>query len=188
MHEKSQGNPPNWLLKAREKWQFNGRQRPPFAEIPEDGQVSVWDFPRPPAVEKVTQSISVFHEDLCLAKTSNGYAVMETASPPTYYIPLSAVNKEHLVSIPHKTSVCEWKGSAQYWALANNPQNAIAWSYAKPFSPFEKLKDYFAFYPQQLTCFLGDEKVRPQPGLFYAGWITNNLAGPFKGDPGTGHW
>jgi hypothetical protein len=30
--------------------------------------------------------------------------------------------------------------------------------------------------------------VRPQPGDFYGGWITDELAGPFKGSPGTLGW
>jgi hypothetical protein len=28
----------------------------------------------------------------------------------------------------------------------------------------------------------------PQPGGFYGGWITPNVVGPFKGDPGTRGW
>jgi hypothetical protein len=30
--------------------------------------------------------------------------------------------------------------------------------------------------------------VTPQPGRFYGGWITSNVAGPFKGGPGTRGW
>jgi hypothetical protein len=32
------------------------------------------------------------------------------------------------------------------------------------------------------------EIVRPQPGGYYGGWVTNDIVGPFKGDPGTGGW
>ena len=38
------------------------------------------------------------------------------------------------------------------------------------------------------VCNVGDLPVTPQPGDFYAGWITPNLTGPFKGEPGTMHW
>lgn len=181
-------NTPSWLLQARDKWKFTGQQRPDFAHVPSEGQVSVWDFPRPPALEKVQQEVRVFSEETCIAKTSGALAVCETASPPTYYVPREDVNLAVLTQIPRKKSLCEWKGAAQYWALKTNPEKAIGWSYPHPFTPFEALKDYIAFYPQQLRCFVGDEKVRPQPGQFYAGWITNNLTGPFKGEPGTGHW
>ena len=32
------------------------------------------------------------------------------------------------------------------------------------------------------------EPVRPQAGGFYGGWVTNDLVGPFKGEPGTLGW
>ena len=179
---------PDWLLKARNKWQFNGQKRPPFAHEPRKGQVSVWDFPRPPAIEKVHQEITIYSGDVCIAKTTNAYAVMETAHPPSYYLPSSDVDQKLLVQLPNKESLCEWKGAATYWALKTAPLKAIAWSYAKPFFEFEAITNHFAFYPQYFDCFVGDEKARPQPGQFYAGWITDNLAGPFKGEPGTGHW
>ena len=47
---------PNWLQKARTHWQFKGEQRPDFAETPNVGQRSVWDFPRPPVLEKTNKT------------------------------------------------------------------------------------------------------------------------------------
>jgi hypothetical protein len=38
------------------------------------------------------------------------------------------------------------------------------------------------------ACYLGDERVRPQPGGFYGGWVTDALAGPIKGVPGSAGW
>ena len=38
------------------------------------------------------------------------------------------------------------------------------------------------------ACFVDDEKVTPQEGEFYGGWITSGLVGPFKGGPGTRGW
>ena len=37
-------------------------------------------------------------------------------------------------------------------------------------------------------CTVDGEEVRPQPGGFYGGWVTSQVVGPFKGDPGTMHW
>jgi hypothetical protein len=37
-------------------------------------------------------------------------------------------------------------------------------------------------------CRVGDERVIPQPGDFYGGWITSRIVGPFKGGPGTVGW
>lgn len=30
------------------------------------------------------------------------------------------------------------------------------------------------------------ERVEPQPGGFYGGWVTHDVVGPFKGGPGPG--
>ena len=57
-----------------------------------------------------------------------------------------------------------------------------------PSVPFSSIQDYIGFYPGRIECFLDAERVRPQPGIFYGGWVTDTLAGPFKGEPGTGWW
>jgi hypothetical protein len=38
------------------------------------------------------------------------------------------------------------------------------------------------------ACLVDGEQARAQPGGFYAGWITDDLVGPFKGEPGTRTW
>ena len=179
---------PDWLLSARNKWSYTGQQRPDFAIAPKEGQVSVWDFPRPPALVPEQRTLEVLVNGQTLALSEKSLAVQETASPPTYYVPPEDVNQELLVRMKGKTSLCEWKGSSTYWSLKEQPNKSIAWSYAQPFPPFEPLAHYFAFYPQYLECYLARERVTPQPGGFYAGWITQELVGPFKGEPGTGHW
>ena len=179
---------PSWIADARNKWEHTGKVRPAFAASPKPGQRSVWDFSRPPAIEKEPRKIEVKHGQLTLADSTKAYGILETASPPTFYIPPSDVNMEELLPLANKGSFCEWKGKAVYWVLKTAPEQAVAWSYPNPLTPFEPLKDYMAFYPQHLECYLGGERVTPQPGLFYAGWITSDLAGPFKGEPGSGHW
>ena len=179
---------PDWLLKSRSKWQFNGTSRPDFAIEPKHGQISVWDFPRPPALVPCNKTLQVFSNDILLVSSTLSLAVQETASPPTYYVPQKDIRLEQFIKVADKKSLCEWKGTSTYWALKTNPSFPVAWSYTKPFPPFEPLTDYLAFYPQHLECYLDGERVIPQPGGFYAGWITKDLVGPFKGEPGTGHW
>ncbi|MGB5983081.1 MAG: DUF427 domain-containing protein [Nonlabens sp.] len=176
------------LQKARDSWSNRGSQRPPFAVEPKEGQRSVWDFPRPPVIERVEAPVRVEYEGKTIVDTQNALAVLETASPPTYYIPLEDVEMNLLEQVSGKSSFCEWKGQATYWALKEHKNRAIAWSYAEPFEEFEELKDHLAFYPQHLECFVDGNRVKAQPGEFYAGWITPELTGPFKGDSGTGHW
>jgi hypothetical protein len=86
------------------------------------------------------------------------------------------------------TSICEWKGAASYFALARDPEEPVAWVYPRPRARFEKIRDYFAFYPGRIACYVDGERVEAQPGHFYGGWITADVVGPFKGEPGTGHW
>jgi uncharacterized protein (DUF427 family) len=176
------------LQKARDGWSNRGSKRPPFAIEPQEGQRSVWDFPRPPVIEMVTERVLVKYLSKTIVDTQNALTVLETASPPTYYIPQEDVDMDLLAQIPGKSSLCEWKGNAMYWGLKENKNQSIAWSYANPSQEFEELKDYLAFYPQHLECFVNGIRVKSQQGEFYAGWITPDLTGPFKGDSGTGHW
>ncbi len=176
------------LKKARDAWSNRGNERPPFAIQPEEGQRSVWDFPRPPAIEEVAKRVLVKYQGKTIVDTQNALAVLETASPPTYYIPREDIDMNLLEKLSGKSSFCEWKGEANYWALKEQPNQSIAWSYAAPFSEFHVLKDYLAFYPHHLDCYVGNDEVEAQPGNFYAGWITPDLTGPFKGDAGTGYW
>jgi len=98
------------------------------------------------------------------------YRVLETASPPTFYIPPTEINAT-LHPFPEKSTPCEWKGLAQYWSLDIHgvQGDPVAWSYPEPFPGFELLAGYFAFYPQRVECFVDDERVQSQPGRVYGG-------------------
>ena len=64
-----------------------------------------------------------------------------------------------------------------------------AWSYSEPSNGFHKIRDCFAFYPALMdACWVGEDRVVPQPGRFYGGWITPAIIGPFKGEPGSESW
>jgi uncharacterized protein (DUF427 family) len=132
-----------------------------------------------------------------LARSDRAVRVCETASPPAYYVAPEEVATEHLVP-GYGRSTCEWKGEARYWSVVlgeagvpggngTRVDNA-AWSYPEPWEGFESLAGWFAFYPAAVECYLGTERVRPQEGGFYGGWVTDEIVGPWKGAPGTGHW
>lgn len=170
-------------------WQYDGRVRPPFAEIPRQGQESVWDYPRPPAVARDHRVVTVRCSDILVAETSRALKVMETASPPTFYLPPDDVRSE-LLQEAEGASFCEWKGQAHYFNLLapSVVLEQIGWSYSHPKPGFEELADYIAFYPGKLECFVDGERVRPQPGRFYGGWLTSDIVGPVKGTAGTQGW
>jgi uncharacterized protein (DUF427 family) len=169
-------------------WKYRGQKRPDCAAIPDPGQESVWDYPRPPELAEDSRLVEVYYSDQVAATSRANYRVIETASPPTFYIPPGNVNWELLRSA-RGSSICEWKGAATYWALVAAPElGVVAWSYPDPTPAFSRIRDYIAFYPAAVSCFVAGERVRAQPGKFYGGWITDDIVGPFKGEPGTEHW
>ena len=177
------------LKRARERWTFRGADRPPWAVEPSEDQESVWDYPRPPALVADTRAVRVVCGDVVIAESRSGFRVLETASPPTFYLPPADVRCELLIPVSG-SSDCEWKGTAAYWAVRaeGRDDSAVAWSYPDPYEDFAAIRDHFGFYPGMLDCYVDSEQVRAQPGGFYAGWVTSDVVGPFKGEPGTGDW
>lgn len=168
-------------------WQYDGRQRPDFAIAPGPGQESVWDYPRPPALVRDEREVTVSDGARLIARSTQCLRLLETASPPTFYIPGSAIEPAALVECAG-VSFCEWKGAARYWALAGQPTEAVCWDYPDPNPAFAGIAGHFAFYPARVQCCVEGIPVQPQAGGFYGGWVTPELVGPWKGAPGTGHW
>jgi uncharacterized protein (DUF427 family) len=157
---------------------------------PKVGQESVWDYPRPPHLELSGKPIQIVFNNAIIADTNKAYRVLETSHPPVYYLPPQDVKLEYLQSTSQQ-SFCEWKGWAKYYSLIVGDKEVInvAWSYPEPTSSFAAIKDYIAFYAGPMdACYVNGEKVIPQPGSFYGGWITSDVVGPFKGEKGTWGW
>jgi uncharacterized protein (DUF427 family) len=165
-------------------------QNRPVRIEPGPGQESVWDYPRPPRVEPCRRRVRAVLGGVVVADSSRALRVLETASPPTIYVPRADVREECLVPAAGG-SWCEWKGRAAYFDVVSGEQLAeqAAWTYHNPTPPFGQLAGHVAFYPGRMdACYLDEELVRPQPGGFYGGWITDDIVGPVKGDPGTLFW
>jgi uncharacterized protein (DUF427 family) len=163
---------------------------------PGPGQESVWDYPRPPALEATTKLVQVEVNGVMIAETRRAQRVLETSHPPVYYIPPEDVRLEYCHPIARST-FCEWKGAAAYYTLVVGDSSALgvrrleaaAWYYPNPTPQFESIRSYVAFYPSRMdACHVDGERVQSQPGDFYGGWITPDIVGPFKGDPGTWGW
>lgn len=157
---------------------------------PKAGQESVWDYPRPPRLERTDKHLKVIFNGEIIAETRLAYRVLETSHPPVYYFPPADVRMDFLTQT-QDSSFCEWKGRAGYFTLKAGErivENA-AWFYPDPTSGFAAIKDYIAFYPSKMdACFVNDEPVQAQAGDFYGGWITAEIVGPFKGGAGTRGW
>ena len=170
-------------------WSHSGRLRPAWAIVPGPDQESVWDYPRPPRLAPDTREVVVRLGAVEVARSRRAFRVLETASPPTFYLPFDDIAPGLLVPAPGRSS-CEWKGHARYWSVVTPGQrlDGVGWSYPEPTATFAAISGHVAFYPAHLECFVDGEHVRPQPGGFYGGWITSDVVGPFKGEPGTAGW
>jgi uncharacterized protein (DUF427 family) len=154
------------------------------------GQESVWDYPRPPRVEATQRRLRVELAGELLAETTRGIRVLETAGAPVYYFPPEDVRTDLLEPVGHRT-FCEWKGPADYLdaVVGDRRVPRVAWRYQEPLPGYEAITGWYAFYAGRVdAAYVDDERVTPQPGAFYGGWITSDVRGPFKGEPGSEGW
>lgn len=157
---------------------------------PGPGQESVWDYPRPPRLERTAKRLEIWLGGEKIADTTDSFRVLETSHPPTYYLPPTAFRPGVLERAAGR-SVCEWKGAATYWTLSAGGKRAAqaAWSYEDPTPAFRDLAGFIAVYAGRMDeCRVDGVRVTPQPGGFYGGWVTPDITGPFKGEPGTMGW
>lgn len=151
---------------------------------------AVAEYPRPPRLEPARRRVRIVFAGQTILDTTAGWRVLETYHPPGFYLPLTAFTAGVLMPTA-RTSFCEWKGSAQYYSIKAGGQVAedAAWGYPAPTPDFLPIRDHVAVYAGAMdACFVDEERVTPQAGGFYGGWITSELVGPFKGGPGTLFW
>lgn len=157
---------------------------------PGPGQESVWDYPRPPRLERSSRHVVVRLGGEVVAATRAAWRVLETSHPPAFYLPPGDIRPGSLVASTRR-SWCEYKGEAVYWTVSCGGQvrRDAAWSYPRPSPGYEAMAGAVSFYPAEMDeCLLDGEQVRSQAGGFYGGWVTDDVVGPFKGEPGTAGW
>ena len=146
----------------------------------------VSNYPRPPRLEPSHEHILVTALGETLVETDRSLRVLETFHPPTYYLPPEAMRSELIHPVGGRPSFCEWKGVASYFdvVVADRRLTRAVWTYSNPSERFSELTGWFALYPQMMDgCWVEGERVVPQQGGVYGGWITSRVEGPFKGDP-----
>lgn len=152
---------------------------------------SVWEYPRPPRLDRVEWRIRVVVAGVTIVDAPGALRVLETSQAPAYYVAFEHVADDYLKPSDGRSTSCEWKGVASYADVVVGERVAprAAWSYADPSRRFADLRGHWAFYAQAVDeCWVDDERVAPNDGDFYGGWITANLTGPFKGGPGSRLW
>ena len=134
--------------------------------------------------------VLIEHLGRIIADTRTSIRTLETSHPPSYYIPPGDIVPD-LLRRAAGTSFCEYKGTAIYWdvVMGDLVLPRVGWSYPDPARAFAALRDHVAFYAGPFDrCSVDGDTVIPQPGNFYGGWITPDVAGPFKGIAGSMGW
>ncbi|MEU4623247.1 DUF427 domain-containing protein [Actinoplanes sp. NPDC023801] len=151
---------------------------------------SVWDYPRPPWLERTPARVTIVHAGRIIVDSNRCRRVLETSHPPVYYIPRDDIAAD-VLELGEGRSYCEFKGVATYWDLVAGDVRVprAGWSYEHPSAAYTDITGAVAFYPSRVDeCRVDGETVQPQEGDFYGGWITPGITGPFKGPPGTMGW
>lgn len=164
----------------------------PTRQQPGPGQESVWDYPRPPRVEPDGRRVEVVCDGVTVVDTTDAVRVLETSHPPAWYLPVAALRGARLRPVG-RTTWCEYKGRATYLDVVADDGRVLAagaaWRYPRPTPGYDVLADRFTVYPGRVdACLVDGQRVRGQAGGFYGGWITDEIVGPFKGEPGTLGW
>ena len=151
---------------------------------------SVWDYPRPPRLERTTARVTVVHAGRTVVDSDRCWRVLETSHPPVYYVPREDI-ADGVLERGAGRSLCEFKGAATYWDLVVGGSRVprAGWSYERPVRAYAQLTGAVAVYPSRVDeCREGGAVVRAQAGDFYGGWITDDITGASQGGPGTVGW
>ena len=87
-----------------------------------------------------------------VAASARALVLLEANYPPVYYVPREDIDEKYFARTDH-TSYCPYKGDASYFSLqipGHEGANAV-WSYENPKVSVEQIRDYVAFYPDQVT-------------------------------------
>ncbi len=94
-----------------------------------------------------------------IVDSSRTMIMQETRLPPVFYFPREDVRMDFL-SRTDQHSNCPFKGNASYWNIVvgdNSAENA-AWSYEDVYDEAVIVKDYIAFYWNEMDYWLVDDK------------------------------
>ncbi|MAN62951.1 MAG: hypothetical protein CMI60_13510 [Parvibaculum sp.] len=106
-------------------------------------------FQKPLAFVAADQRIAVFLDGAPIAESTDVIIVHEKGHKPMLYFPRGDVAMDR-ASPMAQTTHCPRKGDAAYFEFAGSDGRAVAWSYEDPIPQATVLKDYVAFYPDNL--------------------------------------
>ena len=147
-------------------------------------------LPAPPVPRAVPHRIRIELGGRVVAETTGAYRPPRRAIRRTTTC-LPATSSRARLARTHHRSLCEWKGQAHYFDVqaGERAEPDSAWGYDRPSAASRPSPATSCSMPAAWTrAGSTTSSSSPSPGGFYGGWITAELAGPFKGIPGSQGW
>ncbi|HLY78396.1 MAG TPA: DUF427 domain-containing protein [Caulobacteraceae bacterium] len=95
--------------------------------------------------------IQVSYNDHVIVDTRRALTLKEASYKPVIYVPREDADMAFFSRTAHSTH-CPYKGDASYFTLDMDgriAENAV-WTYETPYPAMETIRDYLAFYPNQV--------------------------------------
>ncbi len=112
--------------------------------------------------EPESRRLRAIFQGITLANSEQAMVLQETRLAPIYYFPRADVNMDWFCRSDY-ISYCPFKGNASHYSLSKDGVIAdnILWSYETPFSESEHIRNYIAFYPDQVEIQFSDDSAPP---------------------------
>jgi len=113
--------------------------------------------------EPEAKQVSAFYQGITLADSNKVMLLQETRIAPVYYFPREDVRMD-LFERSDFVTYCPFKGNATHYSLRVGEIAAdnILWSYEDPFKDSAGIKNYVAFYPDQVNIlYPGEQSAQP---------------------------
>ena len=128
--------------------------------------------------EPESKRVSAQFHGLTLADSSRAMRLEETRIPPVYYFPREDVRMD-LFEASGFVTYCPFKGNASHYSLRMDEIAAenLLWSYEEPFRDAAHIRDYVAFYPDQVEIVYPEDESKTKAPQLQEQSYANPLLG-----------
>ena len=113
--------------------------------------------------EPEAKQVSALYQGITLADSNRVMLLQETRIAPVCYFPREDVRMD-LFERSDYVTYCPFKGNASHYSLSvgETTSHNILWSYEDPSKDSEHIRDYVAFYPDQVDIlYTGEQSAQP---------------------------
>ena len=114
--------------------------------------------------DPIAKQVSAHYQGITLGDSNQMMQLQETRIAPVWYFPREDVRMD-LFERSDFVSYCPFRGNATHYSLrvGNIAADNILWSYEDPFKDAAGIKDYVAFYPDQVDfLYPGEPPTQPE--------------------------